>query len=286
MKMFSPKNLAELMEALPKMGEKGKVAAGCTDIAIALKEGRVRPSCLLNVLDVEEMRAISPGEGALEIGAAVPFSEIASAGAVREYLPALSDAAAQVGSTQIRNRGTIGGNIGSASPAGDMLPVMLLCGAILRVADASGEITKRPFASMLTHGRVTPPANGQVIVSVLIPAPSPGNVSAFVKLGSRTEVTIAKLSVAMSLNFNAAGRISSPIITLGALARTPIFAKEAMAAIEGCLPDESALPRLSEALVRDVEEAIPGRYSLPYKRHAVRGTAADVFEKTISRRTI
>ena len=114
-KMLSPTNLAELTAALPRMTEKSKVVAGGTDLVVAIKEGRARPDLLLNVLDVKEMRAVLKKADALEIGAAVPFGEIASAEAVRRYFPALADAAAHVGSKQIRNRGTIGGNIGSVS---------------------------------------------------------------------------------------------------------------------------------------------------------------------------
>lgn len=283
-KMLSPANLAELTAALPRMTEKSKVVSGGTDLVVAIKEGRARPDLLLNVLDVKEMRAVFKKADALEIGAAVPFGEIASAEAVRRYFPALADAAAHVGSKQIRNRGTIGGNIGSVSPAGDMLPVLLLYGASLRVAHASGEITERPFASMIEKGRLLPPAGGQAIVSVLLPLPPAGSASAFVKLGSRTEVTIARLSIAMSANFDADGRIASPAVTLGALAKAPIFAREAMTAIEGNYPDEAASTRLAAALAREVDEAIPGRASQPYKRHAIRGAAADVFEKIISRR--
>ena len=268
-KMLSPANLAELTAALPRMTEKSRVVAGGTDLVVAIKEGRARPDLLLNVLDVKEMRAVLKKADALEIGAAVPFGEIASAEAVRRYFPALADAAVHVGSKQIRNRGTIGGNIGSASPAGDMLPVLLLYGASLRVAHASGEITERPFASMIEKGRLLPPA---------------GSASAFVKLGSRTEVTIARLSIAMSANFDTDGRIASPAVTLGALAKAPIFAREAMTAIAGNYPDEASSARLAAALAREVDEAIPGRSSQPYKRHAVRGAAADVFEKIISRR--
>lgn len=267
------------------MSEKSKIVAGGTDIIIALREGKLRPDYLLNVLDVKEMRHISKGDGMVEIGAAVPFSEIASAAVVCGHFSALADAAAHVGSKQIRNRGTIGGNIGSASPAGDMLPVMLLYGASLRVAHASGEIKEYPFTSMIEKGRLIPPASGQVIISVLLPIPHADRVSAFVKLGSRTEVTIARLSAAISANFGTDGRITAPVVTLGALARVPIFAGQAMAAIEGKFPDEAALADFSVALVQDVDMAIPGRYSLPYKRHAVRGIAADVFEKMISCRS-
>ncbi|MPN51666.1 hypothetical protein SDC9_199315 [bioreactor metagenome] len=137
---------------------------------------------------------------------------------------------------------------------------------------------------MIEKGRLLPPSGGQVIVSVLLPLPPAGSASAFVKLGSRTEVTIARLSIAMSANFDADGRIASPTVTLGALAKAPIFAREAMTAIAGNYPDEAASARLAAALAREVDEAIPGRASQPYKRHAIRGAAADVFEKIISRR--
>ena len=136
-RMLCPSDMDCLFAALGHMTEKSAIIAGGTDLTIKLHEGRERPDLLVNVLDVKEMRSINVSRGRVEIGAALNFSELAASGVVREKLPALADAASTVGSKQIRNRGTIAGNVGSASPAGDMLPVLLLYGASRRPAARS-----------------------------------------------------------------------------------------------------------------------------------------------------
>lgn len=281
-RMLCPSDMDCLFAALGHMTEKSAIIAGGTDLTIKLHEGRERPDLLLNVLGVKEMRSIEVSRGRVEIGAAVNFSELADSGEVREKLPALADAASTVGSKQIRNRGTIAGNVGSASPAGDMLPVLLLYGASLRVAEAGGAVSEIPFSSMLGEKGVEPIGAGRAIISVLFPVPRAGTASAFLKLGSRRAVTIAKLSAALSLRCED-GVISGPSVTLGAVARRPVFARRAIEALEGKPICAETAAAFGAALSRDVEEAIPGRYSLPYKRQAALGVAADLFMKIMPR---
>lgn len=135
---------------------------------------------------------------------------------------------------------------------------------------------------MLGEKGVEPIGAGRAIVSVLFPVPRAGTASAFLKLGSRRAVTIAKLSAALSLRCEE-GVISGPSVTLGAVARRPVFARRAMEALEGKPMCAETAAAFGAALSRDVEEAIPGRYSLPYKRQAVLGVAADLFMKIMPR---
>ena len=131
---------------------------------------------------------------------------------------------------------------------------------------------------MLGEKGVEPLGAGRAIVSILFPVPSAGTASTFLKLGSRRAVTIAKLSAALSLRCED-GVISGPSVTLGAVARRPVFARRAMEALDGKPMCAETAAAFGAALSRDVEEAIPGRYSLPYKRQAALGVAADLFMK-------
>jgi len=101
---------------------------GGTDVMVDLNFDRARPEALLNLNEVAELRGWSREDGTLRLGASLTYTE-ARAGALAELLPALAEASRTVGSPQIQNRGTIGGNLGTASPAGDALPPLLVEGA-------------------------------------------------------------------------------------------------------------------------------------------------------------
>ncbi|OUO94408.1 FAD binding domain-containing protein [Cloacibacillus sp. An23] len=283
-RMLCPADLNELSAALTRMTERSRIIAGGTDLTIAIMEGKIAPDLLVNVLDVKEMRAIDFTAERVAIGGAAPFCELAASEQVRAKLSALADAASTVGSKQIRSRGTIAGNIGSGSPAGDMLPVLLLYGATLSVADADGTVSEIPFRSTLGDKGLVPLGKGRAIVSVNFPLPEERRISAFLKLGSRRAVTISKLGVALSFRCAGAGApIEKPVVTLGAIARVPIFAKRAAAALDGRPLAAETAAAFGEALARDVEEAIPSRPSMPYKRRAALGVAEDVFMKIMPR---
>ena len=276
-KMLSPANLAELTAALPRMTEKSKVVAGGTDLVVAIKEGRARPDLLLNVLDVKEMRAVLKKADALEIGAAVPFGEIASAEAVRRYFPALPTPRR----TSAQNRYATAARSAATSAAP---PRREIC-------SRAAAPTARACASPTPSGR--DPQNVPLRLDDTKKAGCsarrrPGHRLRFAAAAARRQCQrLRQTGLAHGGHdrqaqhrhvgeFDADGRIASPAVTLGALAKAPIFAREAITAIEGNYPDEAASARLAAALAREVDKAIPGRASQPYKRHAVRGAAADV----------
>ena len=120
---------------------------GGTDVMVALNFDRARPEAILNLNEVAELRGWSRENGTLRLGAGLTYAE-AMSGALAEAMPALAEASRTVGSPQIRNRGTIGGNLGTASPAGDALPPLLVEGARVELASARG-VRELPLADFL-----------------------------------------------------------------------------------------------------------------------------------------
>lgn len=161
---------------------------------VLLNFDRGRPETMLNLNEVAELRGWSPDNGSLRLGSGLTYAEIEH-GPLREVLPALAEAARTVGSPQIRNRGTIGGNLGTSSPAGDALPPLLVEGAQIECASVRGVRTV-PLAEFVTGVKRNVLAADELITAVLLtPSRAP---QTFMKIGPRNAMVIAVVSLAVS----------------------------------------------------------------------------------------
>jgi CO/xanthine dehydrogenase FAD-binding subunit len=191
MDVLTPRTLAEALRLKAQHPEAVPIQGG-TDVMVELNFDRTRPELLLNLNEVAELRGWSRTNGELRLGAGLTYAEIESE--LREELTALAEASRTVGSPQIRNRGTIGGNLGTASPAGDALPPLLVHEAAVDVASARGE---RPLA--LQDFLLGPKRNAlepdELIVAVRV-RPG-GEAQTFMKIGPRNAMVIAACSLAL-----------------------------------------------------------------------------------------
>jgi CO/xanthine dehydrogenase FAD-binding subunit len=167
---------------------------GGTDVMVALNFDRARPETVLNLNEVTELRGFARDNGALRLGAGLTYAEIEH-GPLRDELPALAEASRTVGSPQIRNRGTIGGNLGTSSPAGDALPPLLVEDAQVECASVRG--TRRvPLGEFVTGVKRNVLAADELIAAVwLTPSRAP---QTFMKIGPRNAMVIAVCSLAVS----------------------------------------------------------------------------------------
>ncbi|HEX4745663.1 MAG TPA: FAD binding domain-containing protein [Gaiellaceae bacterium] len=192
MDVATPRSLEEALRV--KAEHPGAVPIqGGTDLMVALNFDRARPELLLNLGEVPELRGFSRENGTLRLGAGLTYTE-ALTGEPAELVPALAEASRTVGSPQIRNRGTIGGNLGTASPAGDALPPLLVEGASVEVASVRG--TRRvAIEDFLLGVKRNALAEDELIVSVLVePSRQP---QTFMKVGPRNAMVIAVCSLAL-----------------------------------------------------------------------------------------
>jgi len=167
---------------------------GGTDVMVALNFDRGRPAALLNLGEVAELRGYGREDGALRLGSGLTYSEIEH-GALRDVLPALAEASRTVGSPQIRNRGTIGGNLGTSSPAGDALPPLLVEGAEVECASVRG-VRRVPLGAFVTGVKRNALEPDELITAVwLTPSNAP---QTFMKIGPRNAMVIAVVSLAVS----------------------------------------------------------------------------------------
>jgi len=277
MKFLRPTNLNELAECLAGKPGDTCLVAGCTDF-LAKRNGKVwEAEALLSLTDVAEMKNIALEGDKLSIGASCTHSHIEENELVRQYFPALAAACSDVGSKQIRNRGTIGGNVGNASPAGDTPPVLRCLGAQALLFNSKGETRRLPMEELILGIEKTALAADEVILAFELPIPAANNVNAFIKLGDRPKVTIAKINLAISAELEN-GIIRSPMVTLGAVAQKAFPAQDAIAALEGQPLSRALFPALAQALSDEIRRSIPTRASMPYKHKAVAGLADSILD--------
>ncbi len=275
MNFFQPTTLPQLAQCLAEQAGPGcHLIAGCTDFLPQRNGTPWDARALISLVNLAELGQIRQENGLVSLGATCTHTQVEGHPLVRQYFPALAQACGSVGSTQIRNRGTVGGNVGNASPAGDLYPVLLVLGARGVVLSGNQAVRRLPMEQLVLPQGALALEPDEAIIAFELPVPSPGNLNAFVKLGERTHVTIAKISLSASLTLHE-GRMEQVRLALGAVARRA-FLSSSSSALEGKSLSKALLPELFDALSREVAASIPDRPSMPYKRQAVRGLADDL----------
>ena len=192
MDVLSPLSLEEALRLKAERRDAVPIAGG-TDVMVAINFDRLRPGTVLNLEEVDELRGWSRENGTVRLGARATYTELMAPDAAAA-LPALAEAARTVGSPQIRNRGTVGGNLGTASPAGDALPPLLVYGAEVELASTRGSRTA-PLRDFLVGPKRNALEQDELIVAVRIPVPGPRQT--FMKVGPRNAMVIAVVSLAL-----------------------------------------------------------------------------------------
>jgi CO/xanthine dehydrogenase FAD-binding subunit len=226
--------------------------AGCTDLYVAVNFGTLSGLRFLDLWPLEPLRRISVREDALVIGALATYTEIIRSRHVRKHLPMLVDSARQIGGPQIQNRGTIGGNIANASPAGDTLPVLAAADAIVVLRSATDE-RRVPFNGFFTGYRTSVRKPDELIVAVEIP-PQRGQ-QWFRKVGTRAAQAISKIVMA-------AVRADPPRIAIGSVAPTVVRAPRTEAALAG----GKSVDEAAEMLVQEIKPIDDVRSTAEYRR--------------------
>ena len=193
MDVLTPRSLAEALHLKAEQSDAWPVQGG-TDAMVALNFDRARPGTVLNLNEVEELRGWRREGRALRLGAGLTYAEIEH-GELREIVPALAEASRTVGSPQIRNRGTIGGNLGTASPAGDAIPPLVVEDAEVECVSVRGTRLV-PVADFVTGVKRNALAADELIAAVrLTPSGAP---QTFMKIGPRNAMVIAVVSLAVT----------------------------------------------------------------------------------------
>ena len=251
MEVLTPRSLDEALELKAERPEAVPIEGG-TDVMVELNFDRARPDAILNLNEVAELKGWSQENGALRLGASLTYTE-AMESELAGLLPALAEASRTVGSPQIRNRGTIGGNLGTASPAGDALPPLLVEGADVELASRSGAriIALHDFLVGPKENALEPE---ELILAVrLTPSRAP---QTFMKIGPRNAMVIAVCSLAVAAD-RERGELRA---SFGSAGPVPGL-------VRASLDDRESFPEQVAEAASPIDDV---RGTAAYRRHALR----------------
>ena len=271
--VVSPTDLAGAYAALAEAGSTApgdgvravQPIAGGTDLMVALTgELGAPPARIVDLWRIEALRGIAVDGGSLVLGALTTYTDLRRSAICREHLPALVEAAATIGAAQIQNRGTLGGNIANASPAGDTLPVMLAADASFLLGSLRGEreVAARDF---WTGYRQTALAPDELLVRIRVPL-ADGREMRFRKVGTRRAQSISKVVITLAWRPGSEGRWSDVRLALVSVAATPIRAAATEGVLEGAAPTPAVADLAADTLAAELRPIDDVRSTAEYRR--------------------
>ena len=236
---------------------------------VNLRRKRIAPAHLIGIDRVNELDGIRADKKEVVVGSLVTASEIADNRTLRRQFSVLVEAAEEIGSPPIRNRATIGGNLVTARPAGDLLPPLMVLDAKVKLVGHGGS-RELPVDRFITGPGKTRIKADEVLTKVVMPRPDPATGGAYIKFGARSSCEISIVSVAAFVSLTPAGRrIKSAKIVLGAVAPKPIRCPRAEDLLVGAAPGEDAFAAAGSAAARASRPISDHRGSARYRRQMV-----------------
>jgi len=263
-----PRNIDECVKFLAERGPETKVIAGGTDLLPQMKNGLLKPAAVVDLSGVADLRTLRRQDGSgLRVGASVTAREIERDAYVRSAYPALAESGALVGSVQIRNLATVGGNLCNAAPSADMAPPLLALEAEAVVAGPRGR-RRVSLSDFFTGVRRTVLAPDELLVELIVPALGPRSGGQYLRHTPRRELDIAVVGVASQITMSD-GVCAKARIALAAVAPTPIRATAAEQALEGRPLTAEQIGRAATLAVEAARPISDQRGSADFRRHLV-----------------
>jgi CO/xanthine dehydrogenase FAD-binding subunit len=263
MEVLTPRSLPEALELKAAHPEALPIAGG-TDVMVALNFDHVRPAAILNLEEVAELRGWSRDDGEVRLGARMTYTQLLEP-ELAELLPALAEASRTVGSPQIRNRGTVGGNLGTASPAGDALPPLLVGDATVELASVRGERAVA-LEDFLVGPKRNALAQDELITGVRLRVPS--GRETFMKIGPRNAMVIAVCSLALRVDPEE-GVVSASFGSAGPVAGL----------VRASLAEADGFPELVASASSPIDDQ---RGTATYRRHALGVLTSRALERCLA----
>ena len=265
--LAEPASLGEVCRLLDRHAHRAKIMAGGTDLLVSMKKKLARPDLVVSLAKVPEFRQIRYlGKDGVAIGSMVTVAELAESESIRRDFPVLSLAASKLGSPQVRNLATLGGNICSARPAGDTLGPLIAYGGVVKLVGKAGE-RNVGIEKFFTGPGQTVLQSGEVLTEILLPIPPARTSGSYIKYGIRKAMEIAMVNVTCLLSFNGdEGACGGARVVLGAVGPTYIRCTEAEALLTGKKVDEALALQAGLSAGRGCSPITDIRASAAYRR--------------------
>ena len=269
--VFQPVSVPEAREFFRKNGPGGHFLAGGTDLVIAIKEKGLVPRYIVDLKKIPSLSGIrESSDGSLTIGALTTMREIETSPVIRKKYPFLAQSAAEVGSIQIRNRATIGGNMANATPSADVAPALLVLNAKVKISRSGGEKIVLLEEFFIGPGK-TIMEPGDILTEIVIPPTPPDFRGEYIKFSPREMMDLAYVGVAVGVVVDGSRKICRDVrIALGAVSPTPIRARKAETLMLNQEITPSLAERVGEEASNECKPISDVRSSAAYRKEMVR----------------
>jgi carbon-monoxide dehydrogenase medium subunit len=268
---YRPRTLNEACSIL-KQSKNGAPIAGGTDVLVELKKGLRYNEEIVSLAGIQELKSITENESSLYIGACATHNEVSDSSLIKTRFPAISEAASKIGTHQIRNTGTIGGNLCTGASCCDMAPILIALNAVVEIVSPSHERTVSLKDFFIFH-KETAIKKGEIMTRIMVPLHPSGVGTSFEKFGLREASSISVASVSARITSN--GNIcTDSSIVIGAVAPTPRICSVTGSILNGktiaeLIDNSSLLKTIGEAAVKDSLPVNDLRGSAEFRRHLV-----------------
>ena len=274
---FQPTTLTEALEYMHSEG-RVKALAGGTDLVISLHERTIEADAVVDLSKIQALKEISLQADGLHIGAMATFTQLERSELIQAHCPMLSCAASKVGSPQVRNSGTIGGNLANAATAADTVPVLMAMDALAVIKKAGG-CRVVPVTEIPTGLNQTCLEPDELIVEFIL-KPQPGSFMDFEKIGRRKALAISRINMAMVLELEG-GLIKRAAVAYGAVGKTAYRAAPLEEFLVGKRLDGQLVDAAAGVAEELVTRVLQGRKTTPYKKKIAAAVLRRALEKAM-----
>ena len=270
LEMYQPISLQEASRLLKDKGPGGRFLAGGTDLVIAIKEKGLIPKYVVDLKKIPGLAGIreSPN-GSIAIGALTTMREVETSPLITGKYPFLAQSAAEVGSIQIRNRATVGGNMANATPSADVAPSLIALDATAKLVNTTGARTV-PLEDFFRGPGQTVMNSDEILTEITIPRTGPRLVGEYIKFSPRDMMDLAYVGIAVVYAIGEREKRCEGVrIVLGAVAPTPIRARNAEAILEGQTLTEALAAKAGDEAAKESKPISDVRSSADYRRAMV-----------------
>ena len=260
----SPQSLSEVYALLSQPGPAARIIAGGTDLMVLMNAHLLDEAQFIDIWSVDELRGLTDEGDYLRIGALTTYTELIRSHLIQRFIPSLISASRTIGAIQIQNRGTIGGNIMNASPAGDSLPVLAAYDAEVEIGSARG-VRQVLFNELYTGYRRTVLASDELLLAVRIPKLKEGERDFFWKVGTRRAQAISKTVVAAKAQITD-GKIDTISVAVGSVAPTVIRAIQTERLLSGAVIVPALLEQARLKIAQEITPISDLRSTEHYRR--------------------
>lgn len=277
---FQPNSLDEVVKLLKDNRGEAHILAGGTDLMVQIKEGIEDPKVVVDITNIKDLQQINVGKKRVEIGATVTHTQLNEE--LKEVFPVLAEAAGEVGSPQIRNQGTIGGNLGNGSPAADTVPALYALGAEAVILNGAGTRRVKVWDLPLGPGKLDLKSD-EIITKFIIPKPADNEAAAFVKVGKRNALAIAIVNAAVCVAVDPEENVFTKArIAIGSAAPTTKRLEELEEMLVGEEVCEETLDIVQEKAIGLVNPITDLRGTEEYRKKVTGGLVRKGLEKVLA----